>query len=83
MLKEHVIIRFYGFSHEPYILLAFLTPKIFSMEFIRQKLIVENEHFINFRKASKIKFPLKVDPFIIKNKVAFPVFEGLLQFEGH
>ena len=68
LLEEHTIIRVYGFSHEPYILLAFLTPRIFALELIIQKLMVENEHFISFRKASKIKFPWVVGPFIIKSK---------------
>ena len=40
---------------------------------------MENEHFLDFRKAYEIKFPLKVGPFIINNKVALPVIEGLLQ----
>ena len=79
LLKEHTIIRIYGFVHEPYILPAFLTPRIFALEFIRQKLVVENENFLNFRKASEIKFPLKVGPFIVKNKVSLLVIEGLLQ----
>ena len=57
LLEEHTIIRVYGFTHEPYILPAFLTPIIFPLDLIRKKLIVENEHFINFRKASEIKFP--------------------------
>ena len=78
-LKRHTIIRFYGFSHEQYILPTFLTPKILSLEFIRKKLIVENQHFIKFKKAFKIKFPLKVGPFIIKNKFALCMIEGLLQ----
>ena len=39
---------------------------------------VENEHSINFRKASEIKFPLKVVPFIIKNMATLHVVEGLL-----
>ena len=79
LLKEHTLIRVYGFAHEPYILPAFLTARIFSLEFIWQKLIVENEPFINFRKASEIKFPLKVGPFIIKRKAYLIVIEGLLQ----
>ena len=79
LLNEDTIIIAYGFFHEPYIFPAFLTPRIFSLEFIRHKLIVENEHFINFRKASEIKFPLNVGPFIIKNKFSLPVIEGLLQ----
>ena len=79
MLKEHTIIRGYGFFDEPYILPAFLTPVIFSLQFIKKKLTVENKHFINFRKASEIKFPLKVGPLIIKIKVAVLVVEGLMQ----
>ena len=78
ILKEHTIIRFYGFIHEPYIFPAFLTPRIFSLEFIRKNLIVENEDFLRTRNYSKIKFPLKVGPFIIKNKASLPVVEGLL-----
>ena len=30
MLEEHTIIRVYGFTHEPYIFLAVLTPRVFS-----------------------------------------------------
>ena len=40
---------------------------------------MENEHFLNFKKASEIKFPLKIGPFIVKNKFSLPVIEGLLQ----
>ena len=78
LLKEYTIIRVYGFVHEPYILSAFLTPRIFDLEIIRKNIIVENEHFMNFRKAFEIKFPLKVGPFIIKNKATLPLIEGLL-----
>ena len=46
---------------------------------MRHKLIVGNAHFLSFRKASEIKFPLKVGPFIIKNKASLPLVEGLLQ----
>ena len=73
LLKEHTIIRVYGFVHEPYIFPAFLTPRVLCLEFIRHKLIVENEHFPNFRKSYEIKFHLKVGPFIIKNKSALRV----------
>lgn len=71
LLKEHTIIRVYGFVHELYILPAFLTPRIFSLEFIRKKLIVENEHFINFRKASEIKFPGKLGHLSLKIRLHF------------
>ena len=79
MLEEHTIIRVYVFSHEPYILPTFSTPRIFSLELVRQKIIVENEHVIRFRKASELKFPWVIGPFIIKRKVALPVIENLLK----
>ena len=50
-------IRLYGFVHPPYILLAFLTPKIFCLELIRQKIMVEEEHFLSFKKCSNLVFP--------------------------
>ena len=40
---------------------------------------MENEHFLNFKKASKIKFHLNVGPFLVNNKYALPIIEGLLQ----
>ena len=80
LLKEHIIIRVYGFIHEPYILPAFLKPRIFALEFITKNFIIGNEHLLIFRKASEIKFPLKVGPFIIKNKYPLPIVEGLLQY---
>ena len=57
LLEEHTFMRVYGFTHEPYIFLAFLTLKVSSLELARQNLIVENEHFISFKEASEIKFP--------------------------
>ena len=82
LLEEGIVIRVYVFTHEPYILHAFLTPMIFALELIKQNLIVENDHFINFRKASKIKFPWVLGPFIVKIKYALPVVESLLKYMG-
>ena len=82
LLEEGTIIRVYGFTHEPYILPAFLTPIIFTWLLVRQKLIFENEHFINFRKSSEIKFPWVVGPFIIKSKDALTLVEILLKYIG-
>ena len=75
LLEEGTVIRVYGFTHEPYILPAFLTPNIFALELIKQKLIVENEHFINFKKALEIDFPWVVGPSIIKRKDTLPVVD--------
>ena len=78
LMEEGIVIRVYGFVHQPYILPAFLTPNIFSLEFIRKNLILENEHFINFKKISEIKCPWLVVPLIIKSKLVVPVVDNLL-----
>ena len=64
LYKDSTILRIYGFTGEPYKLPAFLTPRIFALEFMRQRLHSEEEHFGAFKKSSNIKFPLKVGPFI-------------------
>ena len=64
LYKEFTVLRVYGFTGEPYRLLDFLTPRIFTLEFMRQRLCAEVEHFGAFKKSSNVKFPLKVGPFI-------------------
>ena len=46
---------------------------------MRQRLCAEEEHFGAFKKYSDVKFPLKVGPFIFKNKSALLVMEKLLE----
>ena len=73
LLEEHTIIKVYGFSHEPFIFPSFPNPRNFSLDLVIQKLIVENEHFINFRKDLEINFPWVIRPFIIKSEAALLV----------
>ena len=46
---------------------------------MRQRLYAEEEHFGAFKKSSNVIFPLKVGPFILKNKSALLVIEKLLE----
>ena len=78
-MEEGTVIRVYGFVHPPYVLPAFLIPRIFALELIGKNLIVESEYFINFKKSTEIKFPWVVGPFIIKSRVSLPVVENLLK----
>ena len=82
MSEYGTMIRFYGFTQSPYMLPAFLNPRVFSMEFIRQKMLVEIEHFLKYKKSIDIKYPWVVGPFTIKNKGALPMVEGLLRELG-
>ena len=69
LFKDSTVLRIYGFTGEPYKLPSFLTPRIFALDFMRQRLHSEEEHFGAFKKSSNIKFPLKVGSFIFKSKV--------------
>ena len=61
------MLKIYGFKEEPYKLPSFLTPRLFALEFLRQRLFVEKEHFLKYRKASSIKFNYIVEPFVVKS----------------
>ena len=76
--KYCTVLRIYGFTGEPYKLPGFLTPRVFSLEFMRKRLHSKEEHFGAFKKSSNIKFPLKVGSFIFKNKGALVFIENLL-----
>ena len=82
LFEQGIMIRLYGFVHQPYLFPTLFTPRVFSMEVIRQRLIVETEHFLNFKKPSEIKFPWAVGPFIIKNKVSLLNIESLMKEMG-
>ena len=58
---------------------AFLTPMIFALEYMRQRLHAKEEHFGALKKSSNIKFHLKVGSFIFKNKGALVIVEKLLE----
>ena len=79
LLGEGIVIRVYGFVYQPYILPPFFNSQDIFFRANQHNLIVENEHFINFKKSSKIKFPWVVGLFIIKSKVAFPIVDNFLK----
>ena len=52
-LSEHnIVIMVYGFANQPYVLPTLLTMRVFALEFIRQRIMVEDEHFPSFKKTS-------------------------------
>ena len=63
--------KLHGLPQSPYRLPSFLTPRVFSMDFIRQKMIIEIEHFLKYKNFTDIKYPWDVGPFTIKNKGDF------------
>ena len=74
--KHNILIRVYGFAHQPHVLPAFLTVRVFALE-LKQRLIVEYEHFLRYKKPSGIKFPWKVGSLSIKSKAALPAIKNI------
>ena len=78
-LYKEFIVGVYGYTRPPYKLPIFLNPIIFTLEFIRKRLCLEEEHFGTFKKSFDVKFPFKIIPFIFKNKVALNIVEKILE----
>ena len=68
--------------HQPYVLQAFLTNRIFSLEFFRQRLTFEEEQILNFRKSLDIKFPWEEGPYVFKMRVSLPIIDNMLRSMG-
>ena len=55
IFENHTMIRVYGFEEELYLLPTFLTPIIYSLEYIRQRITADLFHFVNNNKALNFK----------------------------
>ena len=51
LYKDYTVLRIYGFTGQPYRLPAFLTLRIFALEFMRQRLLSKEENFGAFKKS--------------------------------
>ena len=68
--------------HQPYILPTFLKTGIFSLEFLRENLTVEEYHILNFGKSLDMKFPWEAGPYVVKSRVDLPIIDNLLKSMG-
>jgi hypothetical protein len=59
-----------------------LTPIIFTLEFIRQRIISEIDHFLKAHKASNLNFPFVVGPFVVKKTSCFHLIQSKLSEFG-
>ena len=44
-MQKYSVIRVYGFLAAPFMLLVYLTPSVFALELIRQRISADEEHF--------------------------------------
>ena len=82
LIEFETVIRLYGFVHQPYVLPTFLTIRIFSLEFLRHKLTVEEEHILSFRKSLDMKFPKEARPYVVKSRASLPIIDNMLKSMG-
>ena len=79
LMQKYSIIRVYGFSVAPFMLLVYLTPSLFALELMRQRIYVDEEHFTSHRKDSWIKYPINFGPFVVKKPTTLPMVEKVLK----
>lgn len=65
--KDYTVIRVYGFEGEPFRLPKFTSRRLFALEYLKQRLVVENDNFIKHKKASSMKFIFTLKTFVVKS----------------
>jgi hypothetical protein len=82
LFMHSTMIWVYGYQEGPYLLPIFLTPKVFSLEFIMKRIILETKHFLKMHKASKLKFPFIIGPFVVNTRSCLPQIQAKLNKFG-
>lgn len=75
---DYTVIRVYGCEDPPYKLPVFLTPRIFALEVLRQRLHSDELHFSSKKQTTNLKFAIIVGPFIVKNKEAIELIDYIM-----
>jgi hypothetical protein len=70
LFENHIEIRVYGVEVQPFLLPRFLTPRIFSLEFIRKRLNSDYIHFVS--KKHKVRFKLKKEVDLLLSTIEHP-----------
>ena len=70
--------RIYGAEVNPYRLPAFLTPRIFVLEVLRQRFNSDFIHFASKDQAASFKIPVTIGPFTFKNKVVVQLIDEMM-----
>ena len=77
--QDSIVIKVYGFEGKPYKLPKFLTRRLFVLEFLRQRLSVENENFIKHKKVSSIKFKFTLEPFVVEYVYVVTIIDQIME----
>ena len=76
---DPIVIRAYGSEGEPYKLPNFLTRRLFVLEFLKQRLSVENEIFIKHKKVSSMKFKFTFELFVVEYAHVVTIIDQIMK----
>ena len=79
---DYALIRVYGWEDQPYKLPSFLTPRIFSVEVLRQRLHSDELHFSSKKQTSTFKVPITIGLFTVKNRVVVELIDDIMACFG-
>lgn len=70
LYQNYTEIRVYGSKLPPYRLPIFVPIRIFSLEYSRQMLNMDEVHFVSYKKKAQFKLKAHIGPYIMNTKVA-------------
>lgn len=73
------VLRVYGSELKPYKLPFFLTPRVFAIEYIRQRLNSDHIHFTSRNQKTSLMLPVEVFSFILKTRATFNIVEKMMK----
>jgi hypothetical protein len=82
LFKKYKMIRIYGSEEKLYILSVFLTPSIFALEVLRQRLHSYLVHLASRNQTSSFKVPITLGPFIVKHKSIVELIDDIMACFG-
>jgi hypothetical protein len=74
--------RVYGSELQPFLLLTFLTPRIFALEFIRQRLNYDYIHFVSRKYKANFKLNKDIGHVIVNARSTMQVATNLVSAMG-
>ena len=77
--ENYIVIRVYGYEGEPFRLPKFTSRRLLALEFLRQRLVAENDNFIKHKKASSMKFNFTLEPFVVKFVSTISVIDQVIR----
>jgi len=80
IFEDYTILRIYGLELKPYKLPIFLTPRVFSFEYIRQRIYSSYIHFASINKKYSLMSLAKVFSYIVKTRATFDIVEKMMKY---